>query len=413
MTTGALLNSEPADRTSPADASTSYGRVTRARLSARPGPMREPFVTSVLKKLFFWRQPTRQGTPARSIVDDVPVAPAEVHADIQRIELKEEMVSTRTVSRRTASARTDSVEADVAEGESHALVGQGLDDVIYAALVDHTRQLKREIGEQLTSHAAEVESRMLEHVESVCQTARESHETVLGALGGLRDEFAEFRQNVIIRFGNIEKIGNGLDESLGKINTTTEELTAHCRTQTKHFEGQLTVTRESLDSLRQTGEKRVRDLGAHYQEKESLMRAEQEKRHLENERIQRSYSERLRGFSTQLEQLATRLQATAGQSELPPLDDFSTGRRLWRWAMAPYRKMQRRQEAERRLAELHESLRIDHKEILGVRNHLQTFSREVHHAKAAGGSSGNGSSSTRTVGRIAAVSRSEDIRKVS
>ena len=444
-TTRALLTMTPSDTVATAEAHPPPVRpIAPMRLPAARRPAREPLLTTALRKLFFWRHPVKNGSGTPAVMEEglnrvemnkvemgVSIAPE----DIQQIELKEETVSTRTVSalaaspkppatemtatettatERTASTSTVEVHDETVPPASAALVGQGLDDIIYAALVDHTKQLKRAICEQLNQHAAEVETRMREHVESVCQTARESHETMFTALSGLRDEFVEFRQNVLLRFGNIEKIGSGLDTSLGKIDSTTRELAQHCQSQSSHFEEQVTVTRESLDDLRETGEKRLRDIGAHYQEKESLMKAEQEKRRVDNERVQQSYSERLRGFSEQLEQLALRLQSTVGESELPPLDDLSTGRRLWRWATGPIRLMQRRKEAEHRLTHLCDALRLDRDEILGVRNLLHTFSREVHHAKnGAHGSSASGNTSTRTVGRIAPVSRSEDMRKVS
>ena len=313
-----------------------------------------------------------------------------------------------------ASAVADPPEWRIVEEEDPPkppLVGEQLDDLIYAALMDHTRQLKREIDEQLRKHLTEVESRMLSQVEGLCVAARESNDTALTALSCLRSEFDEFRQNVVLRFGNIEKIGDGINGSLTRVEGHTDELVDLCQSQSMRYEDQLKVTRESLAALQQSSDKRIRDLGAHHSEKDALVKAEQERRRQEQEKIQRSYSERLHGYSGQLEQLATRLQLNSGKSEGPALEIDNTGHHLWRWITTPLRKINHYRSAARQLEELQKSVQFDGEELLAVRNHLQSFSSEVRRGENAG--PGNGQERpTRNFEKFSRVSRGKDLQKV-
>lgn len=267
-----------------------------------------------------------------------------------------------------ASRTPETAPPSIQPAELEAILDRALDRQareLEAAFERRLEETSRSLSETLTAAVQELGDR-LEH-------QGRKH---LGELEATRGEINQFRFQIESQFSSLERHESSVDQSLRFLDDSSRRLEALCREQMQELQEQADWSREAVDTIQRASQERVSELRGRHRVEMGAMKDFCSRQQDDLRKTRRSFAERLRGTSRQLERMADRNgDLTSVHDEI---DRASRSHGLWqRWFLGPWKRRQERRQASLRVEELARHLKQEKEDLDELRRSLHRLAVEV------------------------------------
>ncbi len=251
-----------------------------------------------------------------------------------------------------------------------------LEEIVSNALTRQSIELEQKFSQQLQTHVVALNETVTGQVQDLSDRFESQSRRIKSGMEAVLNNLNQFRFQFESKFSSLERHEASVDQSLRFMDESSRRLEELCREQLEDLQDQAQWSREAVESLRQSSRDRVKELRNRHKVEVGALKDFATRQQDDLRKVKRSFAERLRGTSRQLERMADRNdELTEVNKEIHEAEQSQS---IWyRFILGPLKKRKQMRQAYHRVDELARHMNQEKEDLHELRRSLHRLAVEV------------------------------------